>query len=1134
MPPGKERQAGQAWDWGCADSRARLEGLYLPSHGGEERSEFWAFFDRLQRFHSLKAAQQHGGPSGGSSPEPGPSAVGLPQTYDARYRSSLWVPEREAPGLPRARVREFRRALLHFLDFRQKQSFARLARLQRERAALPIARHREQLVRLVAESQVVVVAGDTGCGKSTQVPQYLLAAGYSHVACTQPRRIACIALAKRVAHESLQQYGDQVGYQIRFETTRSAATRIVFLTEGLLLRQAQRDPTLPGYQVLIADEVHERHLHCDFLLGVLRRLLPVRPDLRLVLMSATINLRLFADYFGGAPVVQVPGRLFPITVLYEPILPEEGAGGSKERLDPRPYLRVLQAIDHNGVAEIGAVVDAVQPYAAHTQRWVVLPLHSTLSVAEQDKVFDLPPPGVRKCVVSTNIAETSVTIDGVRFVVDSGKVKELSYDPKAKLQRLQEFWISRASAEQRKGRAGRSGPGICYRLYAESDYEAFAPYLVPEIQRVALDALVLQMKSMGLSDPRAFPFLEPPPPASLETAVGYLKHQGALDAEENLTPIGRLLAELPVDVVIGKMLVLGALFGLVAPTLTTAAALSVPSLFLRGSSGRPDPDCAATRRTLESSLGDPLTLLNIFDAWVQVKSENRSGSRRWCRRRGLEEHRLYEAANLRRQFQELLRDHRLLEPAPRPRDSHTRQSRHRERRELHRLRREHERQEGPRRKVLRLPEVEGEAGSSSGGEGDAGDGLDIQDVKFQLRHDISELHAASSAAQALSPGQLALLQLVLGSGLYPQLAVPDPFNQTRKDSDQARCLLRLCPWPALPAPVLSSAPCPQVFHTREKAGVFLHPTSVFSSSPELLHPAQDKGTDDAGHRGAPEGLSGSHQLLAFVSLLETSKPYLVGCLRLPALQALLLLARSLDTNADCTRLVADSWLELRLPKAEAALRLLATALRLRSAWKKVLDWQLGGRAGQEQEEGGCDGGSPAARRSRLREVGLLTRELLVFLKAEGLKMVPDELKGGYRVGDFLTFNCLLATPPARLLAALQGPEDLYSECLRSFWTCPHCGLYAPLTPLERLAHEEACRPPGPAEEGESLWPSLLPAGLPAEGATAAPGASAALQRLYPCAACQKTLLLTPTEILRHRRQHQVPPLEQPLSEGPPG
>ncbi|KAG8143753.1 hypothetical protein E2320_000932 [Naja naja] len=1061
--------AAEGWD--CPATRARLEAAYFPPGcSGQELEDFWAFFRRLQGFCERRG-----------------SGAGDRPAYDPGCRLNLHLPRREAAGVSPAQARRFGLALLRFLDFAQRRSLAWLARLQRERAALPIARSRESLLAALARSPVVLVAGDTGCGKSTQVPQFLLAAGYSHVACTQPRRLACVALAQRVARESLGRFGDQVGYQIRFESARSPATRIVFLTEGLLLRQAQREPTLPAYRVLIVDEVHERHLHCDFLLGVLRRLLSARADLKLVLMSATINIQLFANYFGGAPVIQVPGRLFPITVIYEPILPEESSRGRRERLGVQPFLRVLQAIDHkypleergdlliflSGVAEIGAVMEAVQSYAAFTKRWVVLPLHSTLSVAEQDKVFDLAPPGVRKCIISTNIAETSVTIDGVRFVVDAGKVKELSYDSKAKLHRLQEFWISRASAEQRKGRAGRTGPGVCYRLYAESDYDNFAPYPVPEIQRVALDALILQMKSMGLGDPRAFPFLEPPPWASLEAALGYLKHQGALDSAEALTPIGTLLAQLPVDVVIGKMLVLGTLLDLAAPTLTIAAVLSVPSPFLHRGRGRSDLNCLAVRRSLGSPLGDPLTLLNIFNSWVQEKAANRRGSQRWCRHRGLEEHRLYEAANLRRQFQELLRDHRLLRPPAQPCSSYARQRRRREHRELHRLKREHEQRGGHRRKLLRLQEEEqqqqeGEGGSgfSSGEEEEGSSCLDIQDVNFQLRHDMEELQAAACEGHGLSTSQLALLQLVLAQGLYPQLAI---------------------------------------FHTREKAGLVLHPTSVFADAPELLHSDSKAGKDP----DAKERMTSHPQILSFVSLLETHKPYLVNCLRLPALQVLLLLARSLDTNADCTRMVADSWLELQVPVAETAVRMLGIALRLRASWDKVLDKCLQRLAGpaEEEEETEAPLSTP--------EVCQLTHELLGFLKTEaqyslrrmtpleqqhlyvgpqmvpeeaeglpsffqGVQQVPHEVKGGYRIGEFLTFNCLA------------GEGDLYSDCLRSFWTCPRCGLYMPFTPLER----------------------------PRGGAAEAASGTSVLQQLYHCAICQDSLYLTPTEILKHRKQHQ--------------
>lgn len=1129
----REEEAPEPWDWNCPETRHLFEDAFFREEdyirrGSEECQKFWAFFERLQRFQHLKPARKEDRDPG--HPQHSlPALADLPEAYDPRYRINLSVLGPDARGsrrpgrrLPPERVTEFRQALLHYLDFGQKQAFARLAKLQRERAALPIAQYGRRILKTLKEHQVVVVAGDTGCGKSTQVPQYLLAAGFSHVACTQPRRIACISLAKRVGFESLSQYGSQVGYQIRFESTRSAATKIVFLTVGLLLRQIQREPSLPQYQVLIVDEVHERHLHNDFLLGVLRRLLPTRPDLKVILMSATINISLFSSYFGSAPVVQVPGRLFPITVVYQPIEAEPSVSKS-EKLDPRPYLRVLEAIDHkypaeergdllvflSGMAEISTVLEAAQTYASHTQRWVVLPLHSTLSVADQDKVFDVAPPGVRKCILSTNIAETSVTIDGIRFVVDSGKVKEMSYDPQAKLQRLQEFWISQASAEQRKGRAGRTGPGVCFRLYAESDYDAFAPYAVPEIRRVALDALVLQMKSMSVGDPRTFPFIEPPPPASLETAILYLRDQGALDSSEALTPIGSLLAQLPVDVVIGKMLVLGSLFLLAEPVLTIAAALSVQSPFPR--SAQNNPEGAAARRPLESDLGDPFTLFNVFNTWVQVKSERSRNSRKWCRRRGIEEHRLYEMANLRRQFKELLEDHGLLAgaQAAKPGDSYSRLQQRRERRELYQLKRQHEEGGGRRRKVLRLQEEEDGCSSDedrAGGPRAAGDSVDIQDVKFKLRHNLEQLQAAASSAQALTRDQMALLRLVLARGLYPQLAIPDPFNSGRKDSDQ-------------------------IFHTQAKQGTVLHPTSVFASSPEVLHTQEPEARAAEGSRDDKDKMSSKHQLLTFVSLLETNKPYLVNCVRIPALQSLLLFSRSLDTNGDCSRLVADGWLELRLADSESAVRLLAASLRLRDRWESALDRQLAhqarrGQPAKEEEEEDEEEEAPVSR----QEVVALSRELLQFtaakvpyalrrltgLEAQNLYVGPQTIttapslpglfgsstlsphptKGGYAVTDFLTYNCLTSD------------ADLYSDCLRTFWTCPHCGLHMPFTPLERIAHENTC-------------PEAPPAGPPGaeEAAPEPPQKTSALQRPYHCEACQKDFLFTPTEVLRHRRQH---------------
>lgn len=1149
------RGQSRGWDWDSPRCRALLDQVFFREQdyiqaGSPEHKDFWTFFDRFQRFKTKKDMRRAGeGTDRRTKRGSGGVDLGLPEDYDARYRINLSVCTRDVEErLGRAEPRGHRQssagpgpkelsdcrlALLHFLDFSQRQGFGKLAKLRQEQKSLPIFQYRDRIVELVRVHPVVVVAGDTGCGKSTQVPQYLLSAGFNHVACTQPRRIACISLAKRVSFESLNLYGSKVGYQIRFETTRSTSTKLLFLTEGLLLRQIQQDKSLSQYQVVIVDEVHERHLHCDFLLGVLRSLLNDRRDLRLVLMSATINIKLFSDYFRSAPVLQVPGRLFPIQVIYQPIPPEEQPSRS-EKLDPRPYLRILQAIDQryppeergdlllflSGMQEISTIQEACQVYATHTRRWIVLPLHSTLSLVQQDKVFDISPPGVRKCIISTNIAETSVTIDGVRFVVDSGKVKEMSFDPKAKMQRLQEFWISRASSEQRKGRAGRTGPGVCYRLYAESDYDAFAPYPVPEIHRVALDSLILQMKSMSLGDPLSFVFIDPPPAASIQTAVTYLKEQGALDLRGELTSIGSLLAKLPVDVVIGKMLVLGSLFNLVESVLTVAAALSVQSPFLR--SAQHNPDCSTARQPLHSNQGDPFTLLNTFNAWVEVKGERGGGSRKWCRRRGLEEQRLYEMVNLRRQFKDLLKSHGLLESeesgAPSHGDRAHRRERLTERRKLHQMKRDHELQEGSKRKVLRLEEgQDGEMSSASDSEDTRrdrkdkeglGQSVDIQEVKFKLRHNVSELQEAVNVSQDLSSRQQALLKLLLCRGLYPQLALPDEHNSTRKDSEQ-------------------------VFHTRNKHGVVIHPTSVFASDPEVLHVPEDDHKEivcflslsDCFLPSGPEKRDSSrHQLLAFVTLLETNKPYLSNCVRVPALQALLLVANSVDTNADCTRLVVDGWLELEVKEPSEALTVLSSALTLRAEWERLLSAQLASHS-----EPGASGQGVSRRATEKLSEGLVrfllytevsyslqrltafqTQNLYVGPQSEsesshfqppdlsslfpGAKATPDPIKGGLRVSNFFTYNCLADS------------RDLYSECLRTFWSCPHCDLYMPLTPLERMHHEACCRPPGEQPEEE-----------PEDGKKS--GSASSLTRVYHCDVCDEDLNLTSTEILKHKRQH---------------
>ncbi|XP_068173342.1 probable ATP-dependent RNA helicase DHX34 [Antennarius striatus] len=1139
------RRDSRSWDWDSPQCRAQMDEIFFRPHdyiqaGSLEHREFWVFFDRFQRFKT-KREMSGSGTSRKDDVEEGRHRrkagvakvhLDLPEEYDARYRINVSVctgdvearlgksehrSTKRTSGPCGQEVLDCRLALLHFLDFSQRQSFGKLAKLRREQKNLPIYQYRERIVQLVRLHPVVVVAGDTGCGKSTQVPQYLLSAGFSHIACTQPRRIACISLAKRVSFESLNQFGSKVGHQIRFETTRTTATKLLFLTEGLLLRHIQQDRSLAQYQVVIVDEVHERHLHCDFLLGVLRSLVAERTDLRLILMSATINIKLFSEYFSSAPVLQVPGRLFPIQVIYQPI-PSEEQSSRSEKLDPRPYLRILQGIDQryppeergdlllflSGLAEISTIQEACQIYATHTRRWIVLPLHSTLSIAQQDKVFDIAPAGVRKCIISTNIAETSVTIDGVRFVVDSGKVKEMSFDPKAKMQRLQEFWISRASSEQRKGRAGRTGPGVCYRLYAESDYDAFAPYPVPEIHRVALDSLILQMKSMCLGDPLSFVFIDPPPAASIQTAVTYLKEQGALDHHSELTSIGSLLAQLPVDVVIGKLLVLGSLFNLVEPVLTVAAALSVQSPFLRSS--QQNPDCATACQPLQSNQGDPFTLLNTFNAWVQTKGERGGGSRKWCRRRGLEEQRLYEMVNLRRQFKDLLKSHGLLESVQSTTgdDREKRREKLTERKKLYQLKRSHEQQESSKRKILKLSECQDgefssgsdteEAGRGKRDKKESGQNVDIQDVKFKLRHNMTELQDMVTVSKDLSHRQQALLKLLICRGLYPQLALPDEHNTTRKDSDQ-------------------------VFHTKNKQGVVIHPTSVFASDPEVLQVPENDNRD----AGPDNRDSSKHQLLAFVTLLETNKPYLTNCVRVPALQTLLLVANSVDSNADCTRLVVDGWLELELKEPEEALKVLSTALTLRTEWERLLLAQLGnGTIGELAVQGVSRKVMEKLSEGLVRyliytEVSYSLRRLTA-LQSQNLYIGPqpeselsldvnpllpgaevklDPIKGGLRVTSFFTYNCLADS------------KDLYSECLRTFWSCPNCDLYLPVTPLERMRHEATCRPPGEQQHTEEE----------AESGKAGCSSVSSLTRVYHCDICNEDLTLTSTEILKHKRQH---------------
>ncbi|XP_011867722.1 PREDICTED: probable ATP-dependent RNA helicase DHX34 [Vollenhovia emeryi] len=1071
--------------------------------------DFWKF---VEKYESVKKRLGDNDESDSAL-----NSIGLPEKYhkshclnlklSLSYRE-LFARVPETRSLTESRLLQFRDVILLYLDFKQKEKFAKLKKLRDTQANLPVARYKQEIVEMIKTEKVMIVAGDTGCGKSTQIPRYLYEAGFQKIACTQPRRIACISLAKRVAFETLSENLSRVGYQIRFEKQRNQETNITFITEGLLLRQLSGESTLSAYNVIVLDEVHERHLHGDFLLGIMKCIINQKPDLKLLLMSATINIQLFSHYFAkeNVKIIEVPGRLYPIQLLYRPVTVQD-LQYKNDRFNPSPYVQIMQIIDEkypvdekgdlliflSGISEITAVVDAAKEYSLKKNNWIVLPLHSTLSIVEQDKVFDYAPDGVRKCIVATNIAETSITIDGIRFVADSGKVKEMSYDPSCKMQKLKEFWISKASAEQRKGRAGRTGPGVCYRIYSEEEYKMLEKYSTPELQRVPLDSSLLQMIAMGLPDARKFPFIEPPAANSIENAILSLKDHGALMENEKITCVGKTLARLPVDITIGKMLIMGSIFHQVEPVLSLAAALSIQTPFTNRAYR--DAECETSRKKLESDHGDPITLLNTFKEWLEVKQENSqeyrsssNSSRRWCKRRGLEEQRFYEMTKLRAQFKDLLQDCNLLKSLPEPNSSMTsaeRAIRHGELKLLKTLKRTYKQSEPKKRKQLKVETFDIQLEDDDNGQ------LDIKDIEFRMRNDSSQVQNLLTASTACSYKDLTMLKLILCSGLYPQFACADEFNYCKSMSEQ-------------------------LFHTKAKPYVALHPMSFFGNHPQVLQIEEADVMPVPGFKNKTP-ISSKHQILAYLSLLETTKPYLVNTLRMPAAQTLLLFAHEIDTNSTFSIIACDSWLMLEFPVADSGQILLMKATKLRNKWDFLLNQQLQGSDSANDE-----------RKDFSTVEQSLTQELIEYMHTTipytirrllpaDLKMIyvgngnndthiepnpfhptftsiPNVIKGGAYVTDNITYNCIKET---------SWSEQLIVEMQETEWHCENCNLEAILSSIEKLQHQNSCVIADPISVGEKSKHITRKANSQA----------------YECPDCSLTLYLTPIEILKHKKLH---------------
>ena len=508
---------------------------------------------------------------------------------------------------------------------------------------LPIAERAEEIVSLLKAHQVLVIAGETGSGKTTQLPKLALAAGLGiagRIGHTQPRRLAARAVARRLAEELAVPLGETVGFQTRFDDVMSEHTRIKLMTDGILLAETQRDPELRAYDCLIIDEAHERSLNIDFLLGYLARLLPRRPDLKLIITSATIDLERFAAHFAKpdqngqpvpAPIVEVSGRTFPVSVEYLPLAEEggmeQGLLAALEAIDrlerkgeaPPPYARDVLVFlpGERDIRDAAKVLRDAQPFRGAE----VLPLYARLSNADQQRVFN--PGGARRIVLSTNVAETSLTVPRIGYVIDSGLARISRYSYRSKLQRLPVEPISQASAAQRAGRCGRLAPGVCFRLFEAADFEARPAFTDPEIRRTNLASVVLRMKELDLGDPEAFPFLEPPEPKALSDGRRLLQELQALDELGRLTSVGRSLAKLPLDPQLGRMLVAAEQGDVLEPVLAIVTGLAQPDVRDRP----PDKQQAADQAHAQwrDKRSDFLTLLALW-RWLEVQREALSAS----------------------------------------------------------------------------------------------------------------------------------------------------------------------------------------------------------------------------------------------------------------------------------------------------------------------------------------------------------------------------------------------------------------------------------------------------------------------------------------------------------------------------
>jgi ATP-dependent helicase HrpA len=535
--------------------------------------------------------------------------------------------------------------------------------------SLPITARAEEIVELIRKHQVVVIAGETGSGKTTQLPKLCLAAGRGEagmIGCTQPRRLAARSVARRVAEELATPLGEQVGFQVRFNDQVSERTLVKFMTDGILLAETQGDPWLSAYDTIIIDEAHERSLNIDFLLGYLKRLAVKRPTLKIIVTSATIDTERFAEHFSGAPIVSVEGRAYPVDVRWRSV--DEVAARRGQRAGD---------LQQGGADHVAAVLDEIthddprgdvliflpgerEIRDAHLllsrrqyRETEVMPLYARLSAGDQDRVFK---PGTkRRVVLATNVAETSLTVPRIRYVIDTGQARVKRYSQRSQLERLHVEPISRAAADQRKGRCGRVGPGICYRLYDEADFESRAAYTDPELLRSSLANVILRMLALQLGEVEDFPFLEAPDPRVVADGYRRLAEISAIDDARRLTPTGRTVAKLPIDVQLARMLVEAQQLHSLREVLAIVSFLSIQDPRERPADARQQADAA--HAAFADPKSDFVGVLNLWRDYGKAHEDlTQSKLRDWCTRHFLSFMRMREWRELHRQLLLVVQD----------------------------------------------------------------------------------------------------------------------------------------------------------------------------------------------------------------------------------------------------------------------------------------------------------------------------------------------------------------------------------------------------------------------------------------------------------------------------------------------